>query len=108
MKTVEQIKNDQQIKHYFLWYLKSSFLMPRVVKMVMRPGGLEGSEGVQLILNHERSSKALIEELKKHVSEPDLKYVFDEVCHYYVTELGASKIKQLSPELLILNKHHQN
>lgn len=108
MKAVEKIKQDQQMKHYFLWYLKSSFLMPRVIRMVMYPGGVEGSEGVELILNHERSSKALIDELKKHVSEPDLKYVFDEVCQHYVETLGAEKIKGLSPELLIFHEHNHN
>ncbi len=108
MKTVEKIKKDDYIKHYFLWYLKSSFMMPRVFRMVMHPGGIEGTAGIELLMNHQRSSRALITELQKHVAEPDIKYVINEVCEYYVDQLGADKIKELSPELLIFPDYKSN
>jgi hypothetical protein len=64
MRTVEKIKQDQQLKQYFLWYLKASFQIPKIMQIIMHPGGIEGTHGIELILNQEKSSKALITELK--------------------------------------------
>lgn len=108
MKTVEQIKHSKHFEPYFLWYLKANMMMPRVIQMVIRPGNIEHTNGLDLILNQERSGKALITELKKHVETEELPHVVNQVCQHYVETIGRDKIMDGTPELLIFQDYAQN
>jgi len=108
MKTIEQVKNSKKLEPYFLWYLKSNLMMPRVIQMVIKSGNIEHTNGLDLMINHEKSTKALFKELEKHVSKRDLSFVFHSVCDHYMNTVGSDKILKLSPELLIIQDYAYN
>ncbi len=106
--TIENFKKDKMIKPYFLWFLKSNLMMPKVIHMVIFQGG-EKHEGIELILNYQKAQKALINKLKKEgIEEGSMITVVSEVCNHFIEEMGEKTIKASSPELLIQHDYNQN
>ena len=108
MKSIEEIKYSKKLEPYFLWYLKSNLMMPRIVQMVIRGGNIEHTNGLDLMLNHERSTKALLKQLEKHVETEDISHVFNDVCKHYLQTIGPGVIFKSSPELLIIQDCSRN
>lgn len=83
-------------------------MMPRIVQIVIRAGNIEHTNGLDLMLNHERSTKALIKQLEQHVLAQDISKVFNDVCKHYLQTIGPDAIIKRSPELLIIQDCSQN
>ncbi len=106
--TIENFKKDKMFKPYFLWFLKSNLMMPKVIHMVILQGG-EKHEGIELILNYQKSQKTLINKLKKEgIGEESIITVVSEVCNHFMEEMGEKTIIASSPELLIRHEYNQN
>ena len=99
---IEQLKKDKKLEPYFLWFLKTNLMLPKVINLVMRMGNVNDINGLEIICNYEKSSRALLTQLEKQVEKEDLQYVCNSVCQYYMDVFGADYIVKQSPELLIL------
>ena len=106
--TIENFKKDKMFKPYFLWFLKSNLMMPKVIHMVVLQGGGK-HEGIEHILNYEKSHKTLVSRLKKEgIEEEGMSVIVGEVCTYFIEEMGKKTIMESSPELLIRYDYNQN
>ena len=105
---IEQLKKDKELEPYFLWFLKTNLMLPKVINLVLRLGNVNDINGLEIICNHERSSRALFGALEKHVDKNELYYVCSNVCQFYMDTLGAKHIIKQSPELLILPRYVSN
>ncbi|MBL4575805.1 MAG: hypothetical protein JKY51_06875 [Opitutaceae bacterium] len=106
--TIESFKKDKMIKPYFLWFLKSNLMMPKVIHMVILQGG-EKQEGIELILSYQKAQKTLVNKLKKEgIEEGSMIAVVSEVCDHFIEEMGEKTIMESSPELLIRYDYNQN
>lgn len=106
---IENFKKDKKLRPYFLWYLKSNLMMPKMVHMVIIQGAGK-HKGMELILNHERAITSLVNQLKKQegIDEDNMGVIVNEVCQHFMEKMGAKKIIDSSPELLILPDHSKN
>ena len=108
---IEQLKKDKQLEPYFMWFLKTNLMLPRVMNLVMRLGNVNDINGLEIICNHEKSSRALFTELEKHVEKAErgeLQYICSNVCQYYIDVFGPDYIVKQSPELLIFPSYASN
>ncbi len=106
--TIENFKKDKLFKPYFLWFLKSNLMMPKVIRMVILQEG-EKQQGIELILNYEKAQKILINKLKKEgVEQGNINTVVTEICNHFIAEMGRKTIIESSPELLIRYDYNQN
>ncbi len=104
---IEQIKTDPALQPYFLWYLKSNILLPKTNHLLFFHGS--GCRNLELVINFEKSLTALIEQLKKAGVDPsDTEGIINEVCTYFMTEIGIRKILDGTPELLIQHNESRN
>ena len=105
---IENLKKNKQLKPYFLWYLKSNLLMPKTVHMIIIQGAGK-HRGMELILNYEKALTSLVSRLKKEgIDEESMGIIVNEVCQYFIEEMGPKKIMDSSPELLIQHEYAQN
>lgn len=105
---IEQLKQNEELRPYFLWFLKSNLMMPKVINVVMRMGNTNDINGLEIIANYEKSSKALWGALEKYVDKQEMNQVCSRVCQYYINTLGENYIMKQSPELLIFPKYACN
>jgi len=105
---IEQLKTNKELEPYFLWFLKTNLMLPKVINLVMRMGNVNDINGLEIICNHEKSSKALSGALANYVTKQELNIVCSKVCQHYLEKLGAYHIKKLAPELLILPSFAKN
>ncbi|HEY9084062.1 MAG TPA: hypothetical protein VIN73_12060 [Vicingaceae bacterium] len=105
---IEQLKKDKELEPYFLWFLKTNLLLPRVMNLVMRLGNVNDINGLEIICSHEKSSRALFTQLEKQVKKEDLQFICSVICQYYIDVFGADYIVNQSPELLILPVYASN
>ena len=105
---IEQLKKDKALEPYFLWFLKTNLLLPRVMNLVMRLGNVNDINGLEIICSHEKPSRALFTKLAKQVKKEEVQAVCGVVCQYYIDVFGADYIVEQSPELLILPAYASN
>ena len=68
-----------------------------------------GNRGLELILNYEKSLSTLVDQLKKEgINQESMGVIVNEVCQHIVEEVGAKKIIEGTPELLIQYEHNKN
>ena len=105
---IENMKKDKRLKPYFLWLIKANMMMHKVVHMIIIQGAGK-HKGMELILEYEKAQSALVSELKKlEIDDENMGVVVNEVCQHFIEEMGAKKIMNSSPELLILQDYAQN
>ena len=82
--------------------------MPKTpVHMIIVQGA--GNRGLELILNYDKALTTLVNRLKKEgIDQENMGIIVNEVCQHIVEEIGAKKIVEGTPELLIQHEHHQN
>ena len=62
----DALKKNKKLEPYFLWFLKTNLMLPKVINLVLRMGNVNDINGLEIICNHERSSRALFAALEKH------------------------------------------
>lgn len=68
-----------------------------------------GGQGLERIVNYEKSLSTLVDRLKQEgIDQESMGIIVNEVCQHIVEETGAKKILESTPELLIQHEHNQN
>ena len=105
---ISQLKRDRHLRPYFLRYLKANLLVSKVVFLAFIPGA-DKQKGLEQILEFEQALEALVIQLQNRGMEKEgMSRTIEEVCEILLEEIGAKRILESSPELLIVKEHCKN